>query len=90
MNPVGARIWEMLRSGASKDEIEERLAAEFEVPRQQLSIDLSKFIEDLRKQKLLVATPDETQADMAPVSHKPLRRILSSIRAWYADQPKGK
>jgi Coenzyme PQQ synthesis protein D (PqqD) len=53
LNPVGTRIWEMLKDGRSVDEISDALEQEFHVPRTQLLSDISDFLEQLAKMRLV-------------------------------------
>jgi hypothetical protein len=51
VNPVGTRIWQLLKHGSSLDEITDTLQEEFRLPRAQLRLDISDFLkrlEDLR------------------------------------------
>jgi len=53
MNPVGAKIWAMVKDGRSLDEITESLGQEFRLPRTQLLEDISEFLKQLEKMKLV-------------------------------------
>ena len=53
LNPVGTRIWEMLKDGRSVDEISDALEQEFHVPRAQILSDISDFLEQLAKMRLV-------------------------------------
>jgi hypothetical protein len=53
LNPVGARIWEMIKDGHSVDEITDTLEKEFRFPRTQLVADISDFVKQLEKMKLV-------------------------------------
>jgi hypothetical protein len=53
LNPVGARIWEMIKDGHSVDEITDTLEKEFRLPRTQLVADISDFLKQLEKMKLV-------------------------------------
>jgi hypothetical protein len=59
LNPVGLRIWELLKKRCSTDQIANALAQEFSVPRAQLLSDAVEFIEALEA-KRLVRRPDQT------------------------------
>jgi len=52
LNPVGTRIWEMLKGERSRDEIVDALAEEFGLPRAQLLQDVSDFLRQLQQMKL--------------------------------------
>lgn len=47
INQVGSRIWELLESPASVEEICRKITDEFEVEESQCRSDLNKFLEDL-------------------------------------------
>jgi hypothetical protein len=55
MNPVGARVWEMLQMNHSIDYIAEILASEFSVAREQILEDVRGFVAQLHNQHLLVS-----------------------------------
>lgn len=57
MNPVGSKIWEMLKKECSLEEIASNLEIEFQVPRSQIDADVAAFMGELRKRNLIV---DET------------------------------
>lgn len=54
-NLVGARIWEQLTAGASKDDIVNRICSEFLVASKQANCDVEHFIRNLRDNDLLPA-----------------------------------
>jgi len=53
LDPIGARIWELLSGGLSIDETIERLLGEHEVSRQKLERDVRELIEELRERELI-------------------------------------
>jgi len=53
LNPVGARIWEMVTDGHSLDEITNILEVEFRLPHRQLHDDVANFLKQLEEAKLL-------------------------------------
>jgi hypothetical protein len=53
LNPVGAKIWEMVKDGYSLDEVTDILEEEFRLPRTQLASDVSDFLKQLEKMKLV-------------------------------------
>jgi len=53
LNPVGLRIWELLKKQCSIDQIADALGEEFPVPRSQLISDASEFIEALEGKHLI-------------------------------------
>lgn len=63
MNPVGARIWEMLKNECPLDRIASSLEQEFKVPRTQIEADIADFVAELRKRNLILgndaATPEK-------------------------------
>jgi hypothetical protein len=44
LNPIGLRIWELLKKRCSLDQIADALEQEFSVPRNQLLSDASEFV----------------------------------------------
>jgi hypothetical protein len=59
LNPVGLKIWELLKNECSLDQIVEALGKDFPVPRKQLLSDAIEFIEALES-KRLVRRPGNT------------------------------
>jgi hypothetical protein len=53
LNPVGTRIWEMIKDGRSIDEIADALEEEFRLPRTQLLMDVSDFLKQLENMRLV-------------------------------------
>lgn len=53
LNPVGLKIWDLLKKKVSIDQIVDALGREFPVPREQLHSDASEFIQALRAKRLL-------------------------------------
>lgn len=53
LNPVGLKIWDLLKTKTSLDQIVDALTAEFPVPREQLRSDALEFIDALRAKHLL-------------------------------------
>jgi len=53
LNPVGLRIWELLKNRCSIDQIADALGKEFPVPRSQLLSDANEFIEALEAKHLI-------------------------------------
>jgi hypothetical protein len=64
LNPVGLRIWELLKKRRSLDDIADALSQDCSVPRAQLLSDAAEFIEAL-KTKHLIQLPGHT----APKKH---------------------
>jgi hypothetical protein len=56
LNPAGLRIWELLKQRSSLDQIADALGQEFPVPRSQLFLDASEFIEALEAKHLILRT----------------------------------
>ena len=54
MNPVGAKIWEMLKREYPLDEIASSLEQEFHVPRTQIEADIADFVAELRQRNLIL------------------------------------
>jgi Coenzyme PQQ synthesis protein D (PqqD) len=53
LNPVGLRIWELLKKRCSLGQIADALGQEFSVPRVQLLSDVTEFIEALEGKHLI-------------------------------------
>jgi hypothetical protein len=53
LNPVGAKIWQMVKDGRSVDEIADAFEREFGVPRPQLLGDISAFLRQLERMRLI-------------------------------------
>ena len=59
LNPVGLKIWALLKKRCSLDQIADALAQEFSVPRTQLLSDANEFIGALES-KHLIRRPNDT------------------------------
>lgn len=53
LNPIGTRIWEMIKDGRSVDEIADTLEQDFRLPRAQLLTDISDFLKQLENMRLV-------------------------------------
>ena len=53
LNPVGLRIWELLKTRSSIDQIADALVADFNVPRGQLLADTVEFVVALKTNHLV-------------------------------------
>src|SRR5271156_4280046 len=53
LNPVGLRIWELLKKQCSLDQIADALGKEFPVPRDQLLADAAEFVGALEAKHLV-------------------------------------
>ncbi len=53
LDPIGARMWELLSAGQEEGEILATLGEEYEVERQTLSADLRRLIAELQESELL-------------------------------------
>lgn len=53
LNPIGAKVWRMLQGGYSLDEITDDFEKEFSLPRAQLLGDVSDFLGQLEKKRLI-------------------------------------
>ena len=58
LNPVGLKIWELLKKGCSLEQIADALGREFPVSRPQLVSDATEFIAALEA-KQLIRRPDQ-------------------------------
>lgn len=79
LNPVGLRIWELLKKRCSLDQIADSLAQEFSVPRTQILSDASEFIEALEA-KNLICRPNDTLPKKSWFSRMLRRKERSSAR----------
>jgi Coenzyme PQQ synthesis protein D (PqqD) len=61
LNPVGLRIWGMLKNRQSVDQIADTLAQDFPVPRSQLISDVVEFLQALEA-KSLIHRPGRTNS----------------------------
>ncbi len=55
LNPVGARVWQLLAEGEAMEAIVERLAGEYDVARQTLESDVAALLRDLEAKELVQA-----------------------------------
>jgi coenzyme PQQ synthesis protein D (PqqD) len=76
MNPVGAKIWEMLKKQYPPDQIAAALEQEFQVPRVQIEQDIAEFLEHLKTRKL-IRTGDERTEKRSWISRLLFRRSFS-------------
>jgi hypothetical protein len=53
LNPIGTRIWEMVKDGRSIAEITDALQQEYRLPRSQLVGDVSDFLKQLEEMQLI-------------------------------------
>jgi hypothetical protein len=53
LNPVGARVWQLLSDGEASDRIIELLAGEYDVARETLEADISALLRDLQAKELV-------------------------------------
>ena len=53
LNPVGARVWQLLSDGAATDAIIERLEAEYDAARATLEADVAALLRDLEAKQLV-------------------------------------
>jgi hypothetical protein len=54
VNKSGALLWPMLQEGATRDELVDRLAGEFELPPEQARADVDAWLSALDAERLLV------------------------------------
>jgi hypothetical protein len=80
LNPVGLKIWDLLKKKSSLDQIVDALAAEFLVPRDELRSDASEFIESLHAKHLLERA-DEPKPPKPGFLNSLLRRLHSARTA---------
>jgi hypothetical protein len=53
LNATAARFWELLVQGASREEIETRMLAEYAVSREELTQEIDGIIAQLRRQQMV-------------------------------------
>jgi len=70
LNPIGLKIWELLKTHHSVDEIADDLAQDFPVSRSQLFSDVVEFLQALEAKRLI------HRPDRAVTRHSWLRRIF--------------
>jgi hypothetical protein len=73
LNPVGLKIWELLKKGCSFEQIADALGQEFPVGRPQLVSDAREFIEALEA-KQLIRRPNQTAPKRSGFFENLLRR----------------
>lgn len=56
LDPVGARIWQLVTEGRSLADVCNTMAAEFDVERPALDADVSELVQKLQTKGLLTAT----------------------------------
>jgi hypothetical protein len=52
-NPAGALLWSMLATGASRDELADRLVGTFGIERERADADVAAFLDSLSARNLL-------------------------------------
>jgi Coenzyme PQQ synthesis protein D (PqqD) len=73
LNPVGLKIWELLKKGCSLDQIADALGQEFPVSRPQLLSDAMEFIAALEA-KQLIRRPNQATPKRSGFFENLLRR----------------
>jgi hypothetical protein len=56
LNATGSRIWELLVSGHSPEQIQTVLQAEFDAPTDQIRLELTSLVDELLSEGLVVRT----------------------------------
>lgn len=74
LNPIGLKIWELLKTHHSVDEIADELAQSFPVSRSQLLSDVVEFLQSLEAKRLI------HRPDQAVTRQSWLRRIFSRAK----------
>lgn len=54
LDPLGTRIWEMLKDGVALPAIRDRLAADYGVEASRVQADMERFLDDLLRHEILV------------------------------------
>ncbi|HJZ71042.1 MAG TPA: PqqD family protein [Vicinamibacterales bacterium] len=57
LNPVASRIWELLRSPTTSEQIADRIATEFDVSVETAATDVVEFVASLRSRGLVADAP---------------------------------
>lgn len=57
LNPVGARIWELLESPCTEADLERKLLDEFASDLETLAGDIRRFVRELTERKLIERSP---------------------------------
>ena len=53
LNPMGAKVWQLLQKGAAMEQIIEQISSDFHAPRATVEDDVRDFIHRLEDQKLI-------------------------------------
>ena len=56
VNPIGSKIWQMMKQELSFDRIVDNLVAEFSIPKEQVRVDVMEFVTLLNQKGLLLST----------------------------------
>ena len=72
LNPVGLKIWNLLKQQCTVDQILDALELDFQAPRSQLRLDVGEFIAELDAKRLL-CRPHQKQTKQS---------WLSRVLAW--------
>lgn len=59
LNPLAARIWELIKEPSSVDDVHRQLMNEYDIDADQCEADLLSFLEQLRKNNLLTVTESD-------------------------------
>ncbi len=74
LNPVGLKIWQLLKTRHSVDEIADELAQAFPVSRSQLLSDVVEFLQSLEAKRLI------HRADQTPSRQSWLTRVFPWVK----------
>ncbi len=75
LNPVGLRIWQMLKDRRSVDQIADTLAQDFPVSRSQILADVVEFLQALETKRLI-----HRSVDTVPRRRSWLTKIFTSTK----------
>jgi len=64
LNPIGAKVWELLQRGTAAEQIIDQISVDFHAPRETVENDVRAFIKRLEDQKLIVS--EESTAAASP------------------------
>jgi hypothetical protein len=54
LNPLGAKIWQLLQQGLATEQIIDKISADFHASRETVEADVRTFIQKLENQQLIV------------------------------------
>jgi coenzyme PQQ synthesis protein D (PqqD) len=88
MNPIGTRIWQLLKLNYSTEQIAATLATEFGADHSRVREDVIEYTENLRRNGLLITPAAVQTRKLIPRCTSAIRRFVSSIASRHADERK--